>query len=128
MKVLLDTHVVFWWLIDRPRLSHASFSAISVKFNEVHVSIASAWEMAIKVGLGKWPEAATLLDTLESEALATGFRILPISLAHVRAAGLMQAPHRDPFDRLLAAQSIIEDLTLVTADPKVQALVRAWLW
>ena len=84
--------------------------------------------MAIKIGLGKWPEAEPLLAKLEAELAVPGFRLLPISLAHVRAAGLMSSPHRDPFDHLLAAQAQIEGLTLVTADPKVQALAATWLW
>ena len=128
MRLLLDTHVLFWALLDKPRLSTTAQAAVGSSANDVFVSIASAWEMAIKVGLGKWPEAAGLVDKLESEVVATGFRILPISLAHVRTAGLMQSPHRDPFDRLLAAQAAIEGLTLVTVDAKVQGLGAPWLW
>lgn len=84
--------------------------------------------MAIKVGLRKWPEGAELLDRLEIELTVARFRLLPITVPHVRAAGLMPSPHRDPFDRLLAAQVQIEGLVLVTADTKVQALVPEWLW
>ena len=128
MRLLLDTHVLFWALLEKSRLSATAQVAVGAMANEVHVSITSAWEMSIKVGLGKWPEAAALVDAFESEVTGTGFRILPISLAHVRLAGLMQSPHRDPFDRLLAAQATIEGLTLVTADSKVQSLGAPWLW
>jgi PIN domain nuclease of toxin-antitoxin system len=84
--------------------------------------------MAIKVGLGKWPEARTLLNDFEGVALAEGFRLLPISVAHARNAGLMQTSHRDPFDRLLAAQSLLEGLTLVTSDAAFGPLGASCLW
>ncbi len=128
MRCLLDTHVLFWWLIDRSRLSVRAAAVIRAKANEITVSTASAWEMAIKVGSGKWPEASGLLDNFVSEVAADDFRILPISISHVRAAGLMQSPHRDPFDRLLAAQGQVEGLTLITSDTKLQALGAPWLW
>ena len=128
MKLLLDTHTIFWWCIEQSSLSSTALEAIASKDNDVGVSIASAWEMAIKVGLKKWPEAAELVDTFEAEMQSNGFSILPITVPHVRAAGLMQSPHRDPFDRLPAAQAKIEGLTLVTADPRVQALGANWLW
>lgn len=128
MRLLLDTHVVFWWFIDEAQLSPVADAAIKARGNEVYASVASAWEMAIKVGSGKWPEARSMVGDFEGLMGAEGFRPLPMSFAHVRAAGLMQAAHRDPFDRLLAAQAEIEGLTLVTADPKVQALGAPWLW
>ena len=128
MRLLLDTHTLFWSLVDGDQLSVSARAAVKAKDNEVHASIASLWEMAIKVGAGKWPQAIRLVDTFETEIANIGFRLLPISVSHVRAAGLMQSPHRDPFDRLLAAQARIEGLTLVTVDPKVQALGVAWLW
>jgi PIN domain nuclease of toxin-antitoxin system len=84
--------------------------------------------MAIKVGLGKWPEAQTLLSDFEGVARAEGFRLLPISVVHARDAGLMLTSHRDPFDRLLAAQAILEDLTLVTSDAAFRSLGAPCLW
>ncbi len=102
--------------------------SIVARDTDVFVSIVNAWEIAIKVGRSKWLEAAPILGSFEAEIATEGFRLLPITVPHVRAAGLMQIPHRDPFDRLLAAQAQIEGLTLVTADPKVQALVQDWLW
>ena len=119
---------MFWWLEAPEQLSKRSFEAVAAVDAEVFVSIASLWEMANKVGLGKWPEARQLVADFETEMAREGFLVLPISLAHVRAAGLMQSPHRDPFDRLLAAQAMIEGLTLVTADPKAGALGAAVLW
>ena len=127
MRLLLDTHVLFWAIVDESQLSATAYAAVRSLRNESYVSIASAWEMAIKVGLGKWPEAAALVDGFEHEITATGFRLLSISTRHTRIAGLMQSTHRDPFDRLLAAQARIEGLTLVTADAKAQGLGAAWL-
>jgi PIN domain nuclease of toxin-antitoxin system len=124
----LDTHVVFWWLVDKDRLSKSARVAIEATDAEVQVSIASAWEVAIKVGLGKWPEATFLVERFEQEMTSEEFRLLPVSLAHVRAAGLMTSLHRDPFDRLLAAQAAIEGLSLVTADPKIGGLGAPVLW
>ena len=132
MRLLLDTHTLFWSVVDEVQLSSMANAALADKRNEVYASLVSAWEMAIKVGLGKWPEAKPMLDNFESEMATAKFQLLSISLNHARAAGLMQSPHRDPFDRLLAAQAQIEGLTLVTADAKAQSLVEAlgakWLW
>ena len=128
MRLLLDTHTVFWWLVDKDQLSPIAHAAIEAENNAVYVSVASAWEMAIKVGLRKWPEAAGLVGVFEFEIAEADFRILPISVEHVRSAGLMQAAHRDPFDRLLAAQARIEELTLVTTDAKLQGLGANWIW
>lgn len=123
MKLLLDTHALAWWLSERSRLSQPAQVAISTESNQVFVSVVNAWEMAIKVGRGNWPAAASLVDGFEAEIAVESFQLLPIAVAHVRLAGMMQHPHRDPFDRLLAAQAQLEGLTLVTADPKVQAIV-----
>ena len=95
---------------------------------ETFVGVVSAWEMSIKVGLGRWDDARLIVDKFEEHVAIEAFTLLPIAVPHVRAAGLMQSPHRDPFDRLLAAQAIAEGLTLVTADTKVQSLGAQWLW
>lgn len=128
MRVLLDTHAVVWWMRSDAHLSTAARSCIASDATEVFVSVVSAWEIAIKVGLGKWAEARPYLDAFETVIPLEGFRLLPITIDHVRSAGLMTSQHRDPFDRLLAAQAGIEGLTLVTADAKVQRLGSPWLW
>jgi PIN domain nuclease of toxin-antitoxin system len=84
--------------------------------------------MAIKVGLGKWPEARDLLFDLERHMDDAGFEILPITVGHVRAAGLIGAAHRDPFDRVLAAQAMIDGLALVTTDTNLATLDAACIW
>ena len=128
MKLLLDTHALFWWVVEQDKLPQRVFAAIEDDGNEVFVSIATAWEIAIKVGQGKWPEAAGLINSFERELATAEFHALPITVPQVRMAGLMQSPHRDPFDRLLAAQAQIEGLTLVTADAKLASLGAPTLW
>lgn len=128
MRLLLDTHSLFWVTMDPSQLSSAAKTSLADEENNVYVSVASAWEIAIKVGIGKWPEARDLLLEFEQHVDRSGFELLPIHLAHVRAAGLMKAAHRDPFDRLLAAQATIEGLTLVTADEQVASLGAPVLW
>ena len=128
MRLLLDTHVLAWAVLDVGKLSTAASQDIESRQNTILVSVVSAWEMAIKVGTGKWPGAAPLVNAFETEIGVAGFELLPITIPHVRASGLMASPHRDPFDRLLAAQALIEGLTLVTADQKVAALGAPVLW
>jgi PIN domain nuclease of toxin-antitoxin system len=125
---LLDTHVLFWWLTDDARLSAPARQVLANDPDAVHVSVATAWEIAIKVGLGKWPEARWLIENFEREMAAEGFRLLPIEVSHVRAAGLMPAAHRDPFDRLLVAQAASEGLTVVTSDQAFTGMGAACLW
>lgn len=128
MKLLLDTHAVVWSILQVARLSPAALDAISDPESTVFVSVASAWEMSIKVGLGKWPQASPLLTDLETTLASTGFEVLPMTIAHALAAGIIQSRHRDPFDRMLAAQAVAEGMTLVTADAEVQSLGAPWVW
>ena len=128
MRVLLDCHTVFWWLLDKERLTNAASVTIESANNEVFVSVATAWEIAIKVGGGKWIAAAPLLDRFEVEMRQSDFRLLPITVPHARAAGLIVSPHRDPFDRLLAAQARIEGMPIVSADPRMLALGAEVIW
>jgi PIN domain nuclease of toxin-antitoxin system len=128
VKLLLDTHALFWAIAEPERLSEKARSLIEAETAEIYVSVASAWETAIKVGLGKWPEAAGLVETFAQSLVVPGFRILPISLSHTRTAGLMAAAHRDPFDRLLVAQAQIEGLSLVTSDSKLIGMGAEIVW
>jgi PIN domain nuclease of toxin-antitoxin system len=128
VRLLADTHVVFWATMERSRLSQVARAALESEQNEAFVSVASAWEIAIKVGLGKWPEARDLLFDFERHMADAGFELLPITVAHVRTAGLIASTHRDPFDRLLAAQATIDGLVLVTADGNLAPLGAACIW
>lgn len=128
MRFLLDTHALVWSLLSDERLSPRARAAIEAPDAEVLVSIVSVWEVAIKVGLRKWPAAEAVLGNIEVHLERMQFSLFPITVPHVRLAGLLISAHRDPFDRLLAAQAKIEGLTLVSADPKMQTLGAPWLW
>ena len=117
MRVLLDTHVLAWWLKDAPQLSSQHRDLIKSLDNEVLVSAVSCWEIAIKVRAGKWPEAAGLVPGLTVALAAMSLTLLPISPSHAERAGLLAHAHKDPFDRLLAAQALEDGLTLATVDP-----------
>jgi PIN domain nuclease of toxin-antitoxin system len=94
----------------------------------VLVSAASAWELAIKVRLGKLPEASRLTHRLAESLAEQDFKALPISLEHARLGGLLPGTHRDPFDRLLAAQALVDDLMLVTNDAAIATFGARTLW
>jgi PIN domain nuclease of toxin-antitoxin system len=128
VRLLLDTSTLFWWLSEEARLSPPALGAISSKSNACYISVGTAWEVAIKVGVGKWPEARTLLDDFEGVIRSQGLQLLPITVAHARDAGLMGSHHRDPFDRLLAAQAIREALTIVSPDTAFRDLGASCLW
>lgn len=126
--LLLDTHALLWWLAQPDRLSPAAHGAIADPGNRVHVSAASGWEIATKVRLGKLPAASELLNDLPQLLTAQGFELLPISLVHGLHAGGYPMAHRDPFDRLLAAQAELGGLTLVSLDPALDAFPCCLLW
>lgn len=117
MSILLDTHVFFWWITADSKLSAAHYDAISKPGSVVYVSAVSGWEIATKVKLGKWSEAAVLLPDLTAKITASGFLSLDITLAEAEFAGSLPLVHKDPFDRFLAAQSISRGLPIVTVDP-----------
>ncbi len=116
MKLLLDTHALLWWWADDPSLSAAARAAINDESNEIFVSAASAWEIATKHRIGKLPGADQALQRFDALLQADGFKHLNVSYLHAIQAGSFTAEHRDPFDRMLAAQSAIENLQLVTLD------------
>ena len=114
-RLLLDTHVLLWWLSDDSQLGEASRQAISNPRNQVYVSAASTWEISIKKSTGKLSAPEDMDAIVENE----GFDKLPISLFHGEQAGLLPEHHRDPFDRMLIAQAQSEGLVIVTADEKI---------
>ncbi len=128
MNLLLDTHALLWSVSAPQRLSGAARSAVSDRANRVVVSSASAWEMAIKRRLGRFPEAAALLDRLDAHLRRAGYEALPISLDHAVAAGGLPGPHKDPFDRMLIAQARLEELTIVSLDPVFRLYEASVLW
>jgi PIN domain nuclease of toxin-antitoxin system len=127
-ELLLDTHALLWWLAEPERLSPAALQAIADPGNRVHVSAASGWEIATKARLGKLPAASDLLNDLPQLLAAQGFEPLPVTLLHGLHAGRYPMAHRDPFDRLLAAQAELGGLALVSLDPALQAFPCCLLW
>lgn len=111
MRLLLDTHVLLWWLNDSPELSDGLKDQIDTEL-EVYVSPASLWELSIKQAAGK----LKLPDDLADWIGRSGLSELPIRLPHADLAGRLPQIHRDPFDRVLIAQALTEKLTLVTRD------------
>ena len=114
MRLLLDTHALIWWLLGDDALSRRAREAIADEANDVAVSAASAMEVATKFRIGKLPEAALLAQDFEVVIADQGFIELPISVHHARLAGEMNIAHKDPFDRLLIAQALAEDMVLVS--------------
>jgi PIN domain nuclease of toxin-antitoxin system len=121
VRFLLDTHVWIWLALDPGRISEDVQARIASVDTEVHVSVATLWEVVIKIGLGK----LSLPDTAEAfwqrQTRDSGIAALAIRPEHVLDVAALPPIHRDPFDRLLVAQARVEGLTLVTVDPRVRA-------
>jgi PIN domain nuclease of toxin-antitoxin system len=111
VSLLLDTHVVLWWLADDPTLADDIKARLDHE-PDVYVSAATIWEVAIKQAIGKLPQPSRLPERIQE----SGFRPLPISADHAIIAARLPMIHRDPFDRMLVAQAQLEELTLVTRD------------
>ena len=127
-SLLLDTHALLWWLVEPEKLSTHAHAAIDDPAATIFVSAASGWELATKVRLGKLPGAEGLLQDLASLLQQQGFQPLAVQLHHgVHAGGYRQA-HRDPFDRLLAAQAELEGLHLVSLDPALATFPCRLVW
>lgn len=128
MKALLDTHAWLWWLTDDEKLSPRARELIGNEASELLVSAASLWEVATKHRLGKLGLAAEAVDRLPSLLLEEGFAPLPITWAHALRAGQYRQPHRDPFDRMLAAQAELERIPLVSCDAALAQFGVTLVW
>lgn len=117
MKVLLDTHVLIWLIGDPGRLSATAAEVLGDPASELLVSAVVPWEMAIKHRIGKLPQAEIILETFDEQVRRLTATELAISARHALVGGGMAWDHRDPFDRLLAAQAVLESVPLVTRDP-----------
>jgi PIN domain nuclease of toxin-antitoxin system len=128
VRVLLDTQALVWYAFADPHLSTTARAVIANPANEVLVSPASYWEIAIKVSLGKWQLHQPYPDLIDSLWTVYGFRILPITSEHTGRLIGLPFHHRDPFDRLLAAQAFVESVPLVSSDPVFDryGVTRVW--
>ena len=116
MRLLLDTHTFLWWLAGNMRLSMKGRLAIEDAGSDVIVSAASAWEITTKHRIGKLPGASAVAQDVAGAIASQGFEELPVTVADAERAGRLPGPHRDPFDRMLIAQAIRRDLTILSID------------
>lgn len=128
LRFLLDTHVLLWWLFDDPQLSLRPREIISDPASEILVSSATAWEIATKFRLGKLSGVEPLVTDMAAWVRQAGFAELAVRIPHAQKAGSWPHAHRDPFDRMLAAQSVLEDLPLLTRDPALKAFGIRLIW
>ena len=128
MRVLLDTHTLLWAKISPEKLGRQAAEILAQPLNVIFVSAASAWEIATKVRLGKIPG----LERLERDFLEimeqSGYTLLPIDVANALRAARFTAPHRDPFDRMIAAQALAMDIPVLSKDTKLDAFGVRRLW
>ncbi|MFH1604778.1 MAG: type II toxin-antitoxin system VapC family toxin [Pseudomonadota bacterium] len=117
MRLLLDTHAFLWWIEDAPTLSRKARAAIADPQNQCLLSLASSWEMAIKLSLGKLKLPDGIERFIPEQLAANGFSQLQIDFRHVAKVAALEFHHRDPFDRLLVAQALEGGLPIVTSDP-----------
>lgn len=118
MKLLLDTHLLLWTVLDSPRLSKSVCNLIDDTENELFFSAVSVWEIAIKHGLGR-DDFRMNARLLRRGLLDNGYSEMPIMSEHAVAIDTLPPIHKDPFDRLLVAQATVEGITLLTVDPQV---------
>ena len=128
MKLLADTSTLIWWWTDVVSLSARARDLLSDADNVIFVSTASAWEIATKNRLGKLPQLENPLGNLPQMIARSGYVTLSISLDHALLAGAMAGEHRDPFDRMLAAQSIVDAVPLLSSDDKLDQFGCQRIW
>ena len=129
MRLLLDTHAFLWWVFADPKLSRRVRTAIDDDVeNNVFVSAASAWEISTKYRIGKLPDARAVAEDVPGRVAAEGFTQLAISMRHAQRAGDLIGHHQDPFDRMLIAQAMLEDMTFVSNENAFDAYGVRRLW
>ena len=128
MRLLLDTHTLLWFGLDDRRLSATARGLIEDPANEIAISPASYWEIAIKIGLGKYTLSEPYQPFFEQVVADYGLQILPIEIRHTALLTTLPLHHRDPFDRLLIAQAISEGIAIVSDDVQFDAYPITRLW
>ena len=128
MKLLLDTHAFIWWDGDQSKLSAAALGACQSLANSLHLSLASVWELQIKMQLGKLALRLPLADVLRDQQQQNGMALEPVTLEDILALSALPTLHRDPFDRLIIAQANRRGFHLVTHDPELARYPVPVLW
>ena len=128
MRCILDTHAFLWFIEDDSRLSSNASSLILEPANKRFLSVASLWEMAIKTGLGRLALSLSFPDLVEQHVRGNGMELLPILPAHLEAFAKLPFHHKDPFDRLIIAQAMSEDLPVITRDAAFSSYDITVLW
>jgi PIN domain nuclease of toxin-antitoxin system len=128
MRLLLDTHAFLWFVLNDSQLSGSARSHIADPGNSILVSPASYWETAIKISIGKYKLAADFRTFMEGQLAANHFTVLPVEVRHAAVLTNLPFHHRDPFDRLLIAQAIVEQIPIVSADAAFDAYPVTRLW
>lgn len=128
MKLLLDTHAFIWWDSEPAKLSPRVLALCQDRQSVLLLSVVSIWEMQIKLQLGKLRLALPLKEIVESQQQTNNVEILPITLEHVLALEDLPVHHKDPFDRLLVAQALVEEAVLVSADPNITRYAVRVVW
>jgi PIN domain nuclease of toxin-antitoxin system len=128
LKLLLDTHVFYWWHRGDPALSARAHAAIADIQNEKYVSAITAWEFITRFRSGKQPEFAAIAAGIVAAVAAHGFSELAITLRHAKAASELPPHHKDPMDRCIIGQALTEDMTIVTSDSVFASYWHRVLW
>ena len=128
MRALLDTHTFLWWITDRPQLSARVREIIGDGGNELFLSAASGWEIAIKAQLGKLELPDDLGRFIIEQLALNAFTSLPIQMDHALRVYTLPRHHRDPFDRILVAQCQLENMPILSADPQIAQYPVKVLW
>jgi PIN domain nuclease of toxin-antitoxin system len=128
VRALLDTHVFLWWISDSTKLSALARETIADESNEPIFSVVSGWEITIKVGVGKLELPDTPEKFVTEQLYRNDVEVLPMYLGHALRVHALPDHHRDPFDRLLVAQAIVEGIPLLTADPRLSQYAVETIW
>jgi PIN domain nuclease of toxin-antitoxin system len=128
IRLLLDTHTLYWWHRGDPALSASARASIADSHNEKYVSAITAWEFVAKFRSGKQPEFAAIATDVAAVVAAHGFIEMPITMRHAQVAANLPSHHKDPMDRFLIGQAIVEDMTIVTVDDAFATYAAKVLW
>jgi PIN domain nuclease of toxin-antitoxin system len=128
VNILLDTHVILWWWAEPEKLSSRVMTLVKDPANTIVVSAASAWEISTKHRIGKLPQGGRIMQEWVDRLRIDRFVELTIHSVHAIRAGSIPSDHRDPFDRIIAAQSILEEYPVVSVDPSISSLGAERIW